>query len=82
MVSVLENTGDEDRLKRTYLARGSEYIFELMQGSHFTYLRGNVSNRWKCYTSHSVNAGVPRSGGLGLFFDRARRGENVLEGLK
>ena len=46
-----------------------------------TYLSGDICNGSLCHKAHAMNASIPQSSGFGFLIYRARRSEDMFEGL-
>lgn len=77
-MSALENTGEDERAKRTckVILKNEKEI-----GLEAAYLSCDVRNRRQCNSSHAMNPCVAGTRSLGLFVDGTGRCKNVLVGL-
>ena len=80
MVSVWENTGEEDKLNQTYVDSTIRQIDTIC--SVITCLSCYIHNWSKSHSWHAMNSGIARSNGLGLFFDRTWWGKDMLVSLE
>jgi hypothetical protein len=77
-MSVLENTGDDVKAKRT---SHSDEIVRTQQERVLAYLHSYICDGSRCDMGHPVNVGVARSGSFGLLLDQAWRCKDVFIGL-